>query len=141
MSSIIRITIPGKPPNTNNYQRFSTRGGYARRYTIPSAKTFLSMVTDLASNQKLSINERKQFISIEIYFYLNNLFKKDGSINKTVGDWDGLSKPLVDAVFKGIGLNDGLICNALVKRLQGDEDRTVIIIRAEYLEALHGQVL
>lgn len=130
---MITITIPGKPPTLNNAYSSARHG---RRFLVKSARDYKKMVSLIVRGKKLVFDESDEFISVEIYFYLKDLITKKGRISKTSSDWDGLCKIIQDAVFDELGVDDSLICHAIVKKLPGPEDKTVMIIRSEGLCSL-----
>lgn len=130
---MLQIVIPGKPVPLNNAYSNGFRG---KRFMVKRAVDFKKMVASIVRGKKFNFDERKHFISIEIYFYTAKLISKKGSVSKISGDIDGKIKLIVDAIFGELGINDAFICHANVKKLPGNEDKTVLILRSELLSSL-----
>lgn len=130
---ILTITIPGKPPTFNNAYSSGFKG---KRFMVKPAKDFKKMVSTIVKGKKIKFNDKEQFISVEIYFYLKNMITKSGTVSKTSSDYDGLIKIIQDAVFDELGIDDSLICHAIIKKLPSDKDQTVMIIRAHSLSTM-----
>lgn len=103
---------------------------------VKPARDFKKMVSGIVKGKKIKFDETEEFISVEIYFYLKNLITKKGCVSKTSSDYDGLIKLIQDSVFQELGIDDSMICHAIVKKLPGIEDKTVMIIRTENLSVL-----
>jgi Holliday junction resolvase RusA-like endonuclease len=103
---------------------------------VKPARDFKKMVSTIVKGKKINFNEKEQFISIEIYFYLKTLMTKRGTISKTSSDYDGLIKLIQDSVFDELGIDDSMICHAIIKKLPSNEDKTVMIIRAHNISTL-----
>lgn len=67
-----------------------------------------------------------QGLAVEISFYSNRFFTKDGKIRKRYLDCDNLLKATLDTVFAEIGLDDSYITKLTVTKQSGYYDRTVI---------------
>jgi Holliday junction resolvase RusA-like endonuclease len=67
-------------------------------------------------------------LSVEINFYSNKFYTKDGKIRKRYLDADNLLKVILDVIFKEIGLDDSFITRLIVTKNPGVYDKTVISI-------------
>lgn len=67
-----------------------------------------------------------QGLAVEINFYSNRFFTKDGRIRKRYLDCDNLLKATLDTVFAEIGLDDSYITKLTVTKQSGYYDKTVI---------------
>lgn len=67
-------------------------------------------------------------LSVEISFYSNKFYTKDGKIRKRYLDADNLLKVMLDVVFKEIGLDDSFITRLVVAKNPGVYDKTVLKI-------------
>lgn len=67
-----------------------------------------------------------QGLAVEINFYSNRFFTKDGKIRKRYLDCDNLLKATLDTVFAEIGLDDSYITKLTVTKQSGYYDKTVI---------------
>lgn len=67
-------------------------------------------------------------LSVEINFYSNKFYTKDGKIRKRYLDADNLLKVILDVIFKEIGLDDSFITRLIVTKNPGVYDKTVINI-------------
>jgi Holliday junction resolvase RusA-like endonuclease len=67
-------------------------------------------------------------LSVEISFYSNKFYTKDGKIRKRYLDADNLLKVMLDVVFKEIGLDDSYITRLVVTKNPGVYDKTVLKI-------------
>jgi len=67
-----------------------------------------------------------QGLDVEIHFYSNRFFTKDGKIRKRYLDCDNLLKATLDTVFKEIGIDDSFITRLTVTKNTGYYDKTVI---------------
>ena len=65
-------------------------------------------------------------LSVEINFYSNKFYTKDGKIRKRYLDADNLLKVILDVIFKEIGLDDSFITRLIVTKNPGVYDKTVI---------------
>lgn len=65
---------------------------------------------------------------VEIDFYSNKFYVKNGQIRKRYLDCDNLLKCVLDVVFKEIGLDDSLITKLIVTKNPGVYDKTIIKI-------------
>ena len=134
---ILTITIPCKPLSTNHIYGRSKFGG---TYLKKEAKQFKQMVS-LGINQKFNFNESKHYISVEYYFYMSDLYTKKGSINKKSLDLDNCLKILQDAIFDKLKINDAFILDQKSYKRYGNENKIIVIIRAERKEALATEKL
>ena len=132
MSSILQITIPHKPLTTNHIYGRSKFGVFLKK----EAKEFKKMIKEYMNGMKLEFNPTKNYISIEMYFYLANFYTKSGSINLKAGDTDNFKKILTDAIFESLCINDAYICDGIDKKRHGKEDKTIVIVKVERREAL-----
>lgn len=67
-----------------------------------------------------------QGLAVEINFYSNRFFTKDGKIRKRYLDCDNLLKATLDTVFAEIGLDDSYITKLTVTKQSSYYDKTVI---------------
>lgn len=67
-------------------------------------------------------------LEVQIDFYSQKFYTKDGKIRKRYLDADNLLKVVLDVVFKEIGLDDSLITKLIVTKSPGIYDMTVISI-------------
>jgi Holliday junction resolvase RusA-like endonuclease len=67
-------------------------------------------------------------LSVEISFYSNKFYTKDGKIRKRYLDADNLLKVMLDVVFKEIGLDDSYITRLIVTKNHGVYNKTVLKI-------------
>lgn len=67
-------------------------------------------------------------LSVEINFYSNKFYTKDGKIRKRYLDADNLLKVILDVIFKEIGLDDSFITRLIVTKNPGVYDKTLINI-------------
>lgn len=78
---------------------------------------------DLITREIKPINDN-DVIKIEvfttIYFPQERFFTKKGRISKTSGDLDNYVKLPIDAIFKGLGLDDSLITSHLIQKKVGE---------------------
>lgn len=65
---------------------------------------------------------------VEIDFYSNKFYVKNGQIRKRYLDCDNLLKCVLDVIFKEIGLDDSLITKLIVTKNTSVYDKTVIKI-------------
>lgn len=123
---IATITINERAP-TYNSSYINTKG--KGRILKEEVKRFKNRVKHQARDIEFKCDRAKEHIEAELYFYRNDVFTSDGNISLTSGDIDGLCKHIIDAVFEGLKLNDGLICKLSVHKLQADQDMTVVILK------------
>lgn len=67
-----------------------------------------------------------QGLSVEISFYSNRFYTKDGKIRRRFLDCDNLLKATLDTVFAEIGIDDSFITKLTVVKARGYYDKTVI---------------
>lgn len=67
-------------------------------------------------------------LAVEINFYSNRFFTKEGKIRKRYLDCDNLLKATLDTVFAEIGIDDSYITKLTVSKSSGFYDKTVIRI-------------
>lgn len=65
-------------------------------------------------------------LEVQIDFYSQKFYTKDGKIRKRYLDADNLLKVILDVVFKEIGLDDSIITKLIVTKSPGVYDSTVI---------------
>jgi Holliday junction resolvase RusA-like endonuclease len=65
-------------------------------------------------------------LMVEINFYSNRFYTKQGKIRKRFLDCDNLLKATIDVIFAQIGIDDSYITKLIVTKQSGYYDRTVI---------------
>lgn len=95
-------------------------------------REFKSLVTSylkgLNSSDLLGDFTSVKGLAVEIYFYSNRFYTKDGNIRKRYLDADNLLKVVLDVIFKEINLDDSLITKLIVTKSPGIYDKTIIKI-------------
>jgi Holliday junction resolvase RusA-like endonuclease len=86
------------------------------------------LVKGIDSSELLGEFTEVKGLSVEISFYSNRFYTKDGKIRKRYLDADNLLKVMLDVVFKEIGLDDSYITRLVVTKNPGIYDKTVLNI-------------
>ncbi len=123
---IATFTIPMRPPSLNNMY-VSSRCG-KRRHLSREAVKFKNFAKYHIANE-FKYDEKKYALEVEIYFYLKNVFTKDGKISKTSKDYDGMIKCVQDVIFDIIKIDDSQVCKATIFKIDALEDCVVYILK------------
>ena len=86
------------------------------------------LVKGIDSSELLGEFTEVKGLSVEISFYSNKFYTKDGTIRKRYLDADNLLKVMLDVVFKEIGLDDSYITRLVVTKNPGVYDKTFLKI-------------
>lgn len=89
-------------------------------------KTVSALIAGFDSTSINGMFTETQGLAVEISFYSNRFFTKDGKIRKRYLDCDNLLKATLDTVFAEIGLDDSYITKLTVTKQSGYYDKTVI---------------
>lgn len=89
-------------------------------------KTVGALIAGFDTTSINGVFTETQGLAVEINFYSNRFFTKDGKIRKRYLDCDNLLKATLDIVFAEIGLDDSYITKLTVTKQSGYYDRTVI---------------
>jgi len=89
-------------------------------------KTVSALIAGFDSSSVNGMFTETQGLAVEINFYSNKFYTKDGKIRKRYLDCDNLLKATLDSVFAEIGLDDSYITKLTVTKQSGFYDRTVI---------------
>lgn len=93
-------------------------------------REFKERLSTLLSGMSLSPLEgdfvETRGLEVEINFYSNRFYTKEGKIRKRYLDCDNLLKVTLDTVFKELGIDDSFITRLIVTKDSGLYDRTVI---------------
>lgn len=89
-------------------------------------KTLSALLAGFDSSSINGMFTETQGLTVEIDFYSNRFYTKDGKIRKRYLDCDNLLKATLDTVFAEIGLDDSYITKLTVTKQSGFYDKTVI---------------
>lgn len=93
-------------------------------------REFKERLSTLLSGMSLSPLEgdfvETRGLEVEINFYSNRFYTKEGKIRKRYLDCDNLLKVTLDTVFKELAIDDSFITRLIVTKDSGLYDRTVI---------------
>lgn len=89
-------------------------------------KTLGALLAGFDSSSINGMFTETQGLAVEIDFYSNRFYTKDGKIRKRYLDCDNLLKATLDTVFAEIGLDDSYITKLTVTKQSGFYDKTVI---------------
>lgn len=89
-------------------------------------KTISALLAGFDPHEIYGMFTDTQGLAVEINFYSNRFYTKDGKIRKRYLDCDNLLKATLDTVFAEIGLDDSYITKLTVTKQTGYYDKTVI---------------
>jgi len=118
------IKIPFKTPTINHL--YGHRMGNPKPYLKNEAKKLREEIKELIINQAFPLfaqQDVKLKVSVEIH---EDWFCKDGSVKKK--DIANREKFLIDSVFDAIGIDDKLIFEHSMKKIQSDKEFSIIEI-------------
>lgn len=113
---IHELEVPMLPPSVNGYWKVARWGG---RYITPDGIRFKNMLGAINRSQRV-ITEKPLRLVIELHS--NEWLTKKGTIRKI--DLDNFSKCCCDALFSAIGLDDSLVWELFMFKIDAQEKKT-----------------
>ena len=141
---VLTIVIHDLPPMLRNRSHMLVnKGGRPMNIKTPLCREFekdlenrLEKYRSYMNKFKQSFDEKKHFISMEMYVYTPKeiLFKKEGGISARSGDVDA-HKVKIDTVFRSLGLDDKLVREYRIITPQSHDDKFnyILILKLEKL--------
>jgi hypothetical protein len=107
----ITVNLPIKPVSINSY--YTKSGKYNRVITgkgLAFKEEFLVLMEPYADKiRKFFTSLDMERIELHIIYSYSNYFTKSGSINKKMIDADNPNKPVIDNLFKLVGMDDNIV--------------------------------
>jgi len=120
LTHIMSFTVPAIPPSYT--ASFKINYGLRRTYLSQEAKRFKDLVKISLPNKKFPQDTK---------FYMHNEYHSDwyyGNGNIKKKDVQNLNRLLIDAVFKGKGIDDSWVFAVTDEKIQASKDKTVVSI-------------
>lgn len=115
----MKIIIPFKTPTIN--QMYATWNG--NRVKSKEARDLALKVIDLIKPLKLKKPKNELKVTIEVY---SNWYNKDKTIKHR--DIANLEKFIIDSVFNALGIDDSLIFELILKKVDSNEEKSILYI-------------
>jgi len=128
----MKIVFDCKPLTVNQYKRPTKTGRIVKTGKAHAYDEYINMCLDEVEDQLGDFDclGSKQYLELQINWFQSDFFNKDGSINKTAGDWDNIIKPVQDLIFSRFKvLNDAFVKTGHVSVIPSNEDSFEIIIK------------
>jgi len=118
---LLEIKIPFKTPSINHLY-FNWQN---RRILTKEARELKKQIKEIVDTISidLTLNKQKLIIFVDIH---ENWFTKDGNIKKK--DISNREKFLIDSAFESLGLDDKQIFTHTMRKIQDNEEYSIIII-------------
>jgi len=124
---MIKIIIDKKTPSVNHLYGHNRLGHFylkkegreLREYIVKKVRDYL------VGNPGATLNFKDVKISVIVEIY-ENWFTKKGAVKKK--DVANREKFLIDSVFNALGLDDCFIFEHVMRKMQSDEEKAVIMV-------------
>jgi len=121
---MIQIEIPMKTPSINHLY---ARGRFGNTYLKPEAKKIRQEIEDAilpaVGTSFEHVDDKKLKVTVEIH---ENWYTKDKKIKRV--DLANREKFLIDSVFIALGIDDKLIFEHCMRKIQDDKEYAVVTI-------------
>lgn len=118
------IKIPFKTPTVNHL--YGHRMGNPRPYLKPEAKKLREEIKEIVYNSPIDLvrdPSQKLKVTVEVY---EDWFTKKGVVKRK--DVANREKFLIDSVFEALGLDDKMIFEHTMKKMQSEKEFSIIKI-------------
>lgn len=138
---IYKFNFPLKPVSLNMAYPTSRNG---RRFLSAKGKEFKQAIEWECLKQNgrnIDFNKDNQYISLEIIFYMKNLFTKKGKINKNKMDCSNAVKLLEDSILGNYKIDDCYVLKIDTEQVQSENDCISVILRTHSVIDRHRNAL
>lgn len=120
----MKIVIPFRTPTVNHLYGQRKTGFGQTRYLKKEALELREKIEKICQKKNsIRLRDRKLRVNVEVH---ENWQTKKGDVKKI--DLLNREKFLVDSIFLGLGLDDKFIFEHTMKKIQSDEEKSVIKI-------------
>lgn len=122
---MIKIIIDKKTPSINHLYGHNRLGHF---YLKKEGKELREYILKKVKN-KISKNKIKHFQDVKLSVTVEiceDWYTKKGTVKKK--DVANREKFLIDSLFEGLGLDDSFIFEHVMKKVQGEDEKAIIII-------------
>lgn len=129
---MIKIRLDLKPKSYNALYK-NSRGG--RKYLPEDSKLYLQELEYIFTEQKTelrnlrdSLIQDQEMLALEIYYYYSEFYTKKKTINKRCMDVDNPTKPIIDELFKVIGIDDYILGDLHNYKRPSENDCVILML-------------